>query len=164
MTLTLVWPWPHLWPWPQQIKLSLTDVQVAELPFSMRWPWPWPNDLDTQTWPRYGQDITPYQKWSFYVNWFKSYSPNRQTDRQTHTHDENITSTAYAGGNNFKQNKWNKSESENHFPAKITSWCPFQWASNALSDAIFIFFSFFRFRSCKINTFIRLIYNLSPRY
>ena len=70
----------------------------------MRWLWPWPNDLETQTWPRYGQDVTPYQKWSFYVNSFKSYSPNRQTDRQTHTHkhDENITSTAYAGGNNYK--------------------------------------------------------------
>ena len=24
---------------------------------------------------------------------------HRQTDRHTHTHDENITSTAYAGGN-----------------------------------------------------------------
>ena len=96
--LTLEWPWS----WYdldliydlglRQIKLSLTDVQVAKLPFSMRWPWP--NDLDIQTWPRYGQDIIPYQKWSFYVNLFKSYSPNRQT----HRHDENITSTAYAGG------------------------------------------------------------------
>ena len=62
--------------------------------------WPWPNDLGTQTWPRYGQDVTWYQKWSFYVNSFKSYSPNRQTDRHKHTHRhyENITSTAYAGG------------------------------------------------------------------
>ena len=25
------------------------------------------NDLDTQTWPRYGQDVPAYQKWSFYV-------------------------------------------------------------------------------------------------
>ena len=31
---------------------------------------------------------------SFYVNSFKSYSPNRHTDR----HDENVTSTVYAGG------------------------------------------------------------------
>ena len=46
----------------------------------MRWPWPWPNNLGTQTWPRYGQDVTSYQKWSFYVNWFKSYSPNRHAD------------------------------------------------------------------------------------
>ena len=104
--LTLEWPWP----WDDldlvydldlgQVKLSLTDVQVIKLAFPMRWPWPWPNDLDTQTWPRYGQDVTPYQKWSFYVNSFKSYSPNRQTCTQTHTHDENITSTAYAGGKN----------------------------------------------------------------
>ena len=69
----------------------------------MRWPWPGPNDLDTQTLPRYGQDVTPHQKWSFYVNSFRSYSLDRQTDthththththrgRQTHRHDENIT-------------------------------------------------------------------------
>ena len=51
-------------------------------------PWPWPHDLDTQTWPRYGRDVIPYQKWSFYVNSFKSYSLNRQTDTHTdwHTH------------------------------------------------------------------------------
>ena len=36
---------------------------------------------------------------NFYVNWFKSYSPNRQTHTHTHTHYENIT--ACAGGNNF---------------------------------------------------------------
>ena len=98
MTLTLRWPWPSLWHWPQT---SQTDVQVVKLAFSMRWPWS--NDLDTQTWPRYDQDVTPYQIFSFYVNWFKSYSLNRQTDththRQPHRHDENITSTAYAGGN-----------------------------------------------------------------
>ena len=46
----------------------------------MRWLWPLPNDLDTQTWPRYGQDVTPYQKWSFYVNSFKV---KAQTDRHT---------------------------------------------------------------------------------
>ena len=59
-------------------------MQVAKLTFPMRWPWPWPNDLDTQTWPRNGQDVTSYQKWSFYVNSFKSYSMNRHTDTQTH--------------------------------------------------------------------------------
>ena len=32
-----------------------------------------------------------------FINSFKGYSPNRQTDRQTHTHYENITSIAYAG-------------------------------------------------------------------
>ena len=38
-------------------------------------------DLDTQTWPRYGQDIPPYQEWSFYVKASKSCSP--KTDTQT---------------------------------------------------------------------------------
>ena len=59
-----------------------TDVQVAKLAFSKRWPWPWPNDLDTQTWPRYCQDVSSHQK-SFYVNCFKSYSPNRHTHTDT---------------------------------------------------------------------------------
>ena len=49
------------------------------------------DDLGTQTWPRYDQDITSYRKWSFYVKAFKSYSPDRQTYRQTHTQYENIT-------------------------------------------------------------------------
>ena len=48
--------------------------------------WPWPNDLDTQTWPRYCQDIPPHQKWSFYVNCLKTYCPNRHT--QTHRHTD----------------------------------------------------------------------------
>ena len=36
---------------------------------------------------------------------------DRQTDRQTHTHthDENITSTAYAGGNNILSYTYAKS-------------------------------------------------------
>ena len=54
--------------------------------------------LILKTWLRYGQDVTPYQKRSFYVNSFKSYL----TDTHTHRHDENITSTAYAGGKNEK--------------------------------------------------------------
>ena len=86
-----------IWPWYdldliydldlRQLKLSETEVAK----FSMRWPWS--NDLDTQTWPRYSQDVTPYQKWSFYVNSFKSYSPNRQTDRHTRTHTDTDTDT-----------------------------------------------------------------------
>ena len=51
----------------------------------MRWPWPWPSGLDTQTWRRYGQYVPSYQKRSFYVNSFKSYSPNRLTHTHTHT-------------------------------------------------------------------------------
>ena len=84
----------------------------------MRWPWPWPNDLDTQTWPRYGQDVTSYQKWSFYVNWFKSYSSNRQTDRHTHKHTDRQTDTTKTlplphktGGNNtlwWNYEEWHK--------------------------------------------------------
>ena len=47
------------------------------------WPWPWPNDYDTQTWLRYGHNVSLYWKWSSYLQQFKSYSPNRQTDTQT---------------------------------------------------------------------------------
>ena len=89
--LTLEWHWP----WYdldliydldlRQVKLSLTDAQIAKLVFSMRWPWPWPNDLDTLSLPRYDQDVTPYQIWSFYVNWSKKYSPNTDTHTYTHT-------------------------------------------------------------------------------
>ena len=108
-TLT-IWPWNDLdlgvtltsfvTLTPEKSIQAKTDVRVAKLAFSMRWPWPWPNDLDTWTWPRYCQDVPQHQKWSLYVNWFKSYSPNRQTHTHTHTHThyENITSTAYAGG------------------------------------------------------------------
>ena len=98
--------WP--WPWPNDLGMTLTsfmtlttdklnqvktDVQEAKLAFSKRWPWPWPNDHGTQTWPRCCQDVPPHQKWSFYVNWFKSYSPNRQTDTQTDTHTYTQTHT-----------------------------------------------------------------------
>ena len=81
-TYNLILKWP--WHWKdlnlvydldlRQVKLSSTDVHIAKLAFSMRWPWPLPNDLDSQTWPRYGQDVRQYQKWSFYVNWFKSFT------------------------------------------------------------------------------------------
>ena len=92
-TLT-IWPWNHLDL--RQVKLNLTDVHVAKLPFFMRWSW-------YSNWPRYGQDVTPYQNWRFYVNSFKSLArTDRQTDTltQTHIHDENITRTAYARGKN----------------------------------------------------------------
>ena len=58
-----------------------------------KWPWPWYNDLGTQNLPRYGQDVPPYQKWSFYVKAFKSFSLYRQADIHTHTQTqyENIT-------------------------------------------------------------------------
>ena len=91
--LALEWPWP----WYhldlifaldlRQVKPSETEFQVAKLVFSMRWPWTWSNNLDTQTGPIYCQDVPPHQKWSFFVNWFKSYSLNRctQTDRHIDT-------------------------------------------------------------------------------
>ena len=81
--LTLVWPWPHLWPWPQtsQTKLNWCPGSKISIFHEMtltltQWPW-------YSTWTRYGQDVPPYQKWSFYVNWFKSYSPNRHTHIDT---------------------------------------------------------------------------------
>ena len=84
--MTLVWLWPNLWPWPQTTHTDLNwcpSSQISifhEMTLTLT-QWPWYVNL-----PRYCQDVPPHQKWSFYVNWFKSYSPNRQTDRQTHTH------------------------------------------------------------------------------
>ena len=88
--LTLEWPWP----WYdldliydldlRQVKLSLTDVQVAKLPFSMRWPWPWPNDLDTQTWPRYGHTKNEVSMWTASKVIVRT-DTDRQTDRQRDT-------------------------------------------------------------------------------
>ena len=80
--LTLEWPCPQTsqtklnW-WPGS-KMSIFHEMTLTL---TQW-------LYTQTWPRYGQDVTPYQKWSFYVNSFKSYSPNRQTHTQIHRHTD----------------------------------------------------------------------------
>ena len=31
----------------------------------LTWPWPWPDDLDIRTWPRYVEDVPPYQIWNF---------------------------------------------------------------------------------------------------
>ena len=44
MTLTFTWPW--------------SDFQIATLAFYNVWPWP--NNLDTQTWLGYGQDVAYY--------------------------------------------------------------------------------------------------------
>ena len=91
MTLTSKW----LWSWDNldhDMALTLMTTSVPQAGhrkfgvqqfkklISPEWPWPLPNDLDTQTWPRYGQDVPPYQKLSFYAKAFKSYSPNGQTD------------------------------------------------------------------------------------
>ena len=101
MTLTLLMTFGHI----QRIN----KLKWVKILFFLIWPWPWPNELDTQTWPRYGQDVPAYQKWSFYVKGFKSYSLNRQTehrhtdrhtDRQTDRHDRKHYLPAYAGGNN----------------------------------------------------------------
>ena len=41
-------------------------IQVCYVKYdvSFIWPWPWPNYLDTQTQPRYGQDVSACEKWS----------------------------------------------------------------------------------------------------
>ena len=85
-TLT-IWPWNDL-----DLGMTLTSnksnqikLMSWKLASSVRGPGPWPNDPHTQTWPRYGQDLSPYQKSSFYVNSFKTNSLNRQTDRHTDT-------------------------------------------------------------------------------
>ena len=83
-------------PWTSRLICELSpDVHVAKLAFTIRWPWPWTNDLDTQTRPRYDQDVIPYQKWSFYVNSFKSYSLKWHTDTQTDTHTQTDTQTQW---------------------------------------------------------------------
>ena len=70
----------------RHVKPTLTDVQVAKLAFYVRWPWL--KDLDTQTWPRYCQDVPPHQKWSFYVNYFKiSHTDTAKTLPSPHTRE-----------------------------------------------------------------------------
>ena len=76
-----------------------TDVQVAKISIFHEMTLTLTNDLDTQTWPRYCQDVRPHQN---EVSMSTGSKVIAQKDRHTHTHrrDENITSTAYAGGNN----------------------------------------------------------------
>ena len=87
------------------------------------WPRPWPNGLDTQTWPSYGQDISPYKNevpmWSStkVIVWTdrntdrctdrQTYrqtdrqtdgQTERQTDKQTDEHDWKHYLPAFAGG------------------------------------------------------------------
>ena len=69
---------------------------MAKWTFFNAWSWPWPNDLDTQTWPRCGQDVPPYKKEvpaptaSKVVAWTDRQT-DKQTDRQTHTHTQTDT-------------------------------------------------------------------------
>ena len=65
-------------------------------------------DPDTQTWPKYGQDVLAYQKSSFYVKGFKSYSLNRQkhghTERHTDRHNWKHYLHTYMSGNEGPSN------------------------------------------------------------
>jgi len=45
--------------------LSIEGGPPANVTFLFLWPWPWPDDLDIRIWPRYPQDVSVYQKWSF---------------------------------------------------------------------------------------------------
>ena len=83
MTLTLNWSWP--WCSYEYHKLVTQKNLVSNSPKSpfTKVTLTLTHDLDTQTWPRYGQDVPSYQTWSFYVKAFKSYSPNGQTDTRT---------------------------------------------------------------------------------
>ena len=51
--------------------LDIDDVQVQNYHFHC--------ELGTQTWPRYGPHVLPFQKWCLYVNCFKIYGPSRRT-------------------------------------------------------------------------------------
>ena len=99
-TLTLMWPSP----WCLTLTLLMTfdhiqrinKLKYVKLSFFLIWPWPWPNDLDTQIWPRYGQDVPAYQNevsmWrgSKVIVWTDR-NTGRQTDRHTHTHTHTHT-------------------------------------------------------------------------
>jgi len=47
--------------------------------FLLLWSWPWSDDLDTQAWPRYSEDVPARQKWPR-LSTVRTY---RQTDRRT---------------------------------------------------------------------------------
>ena len=72
--------WYCMWPkWISRVADMVANVMAGMVcdcyccpPFRRRWitceyvfiicvPWPWPDDLDTQTWPRYSEDVTAYQ-------------------------------------------------------------------------------------------------------
>ena len=65
-------------------------VQQSKNPILPEWPWPCPNGHDIQIWSRYGQYVKLYQKRSFYVRAFKSYSLKRQTDTHIHTYTHSM--------------------------------------------------------------------------
>ena len=98
--LTLEWPW-H---WDdlylgfnldlRHVKPSWNDVQVTNLAFSKMWSWPWPNALDTQTWPRYGQDVPPYKKMKITCQLIQKLQ-SKKTDRYT---DSTKTLPTYVRG------------------------------------------------------------------
>jgi len=50
--------------------------------FWLTWPWPWPDDLDIRTWPRYSEDVPPYQKQFLGQGFSKlDHEQNRHTQR-----------------------------------------------------------------------------------
>ena len=61
LILTFRWHWPfkHVW-------LEYKHKTEGEVKYDKKyiWPWPLPNDIDTQTWPRYGQGVSVTRKWS----------------------------------------------------------------------------------------------------
>ena len=77
MTLTLVLPWPHLLPWPQTSQTKLNWCPSNKISIF--------HEMTLTLILKFDLYVTPYQKWSFYVNSFKSYSLNRHTDRYTDT-------------------------------------------------------------------------------
>ena len=65
----------------------VTTAILSRMPFSRR-----PTShLLIKTW--HDQDVTLYQKWSFYVSSFKGYSLNRHTCTQTDRHTDTDTDT-----------------------------------------------------------------------
>ena len=107
------------------LKIIEFGVQQSEWSILPKWPWPSFNNLGTRTWPRYGQDVLPYQKWSFYVKAFKSYSMYRHTHTDTHTHRVwKHYLPAYAGDKNV--HKIQNYTTDQHTRQQITLMCDSQ--------------------------------------
>ena len=121
MTLPLVWPWPYLWPWPQTSQTKLKLMSRFQ-----NWHFP-RDDLDSMTfilkWPRYCQDVPPHQKWSFYVNCFKSYSPNR------HTHTVYALRIKHHLPVQASDNKINFARTKNDLPGLCNNYVTWKWLS-----------------------------------
>ena len=84
------------------------------------WPWPWTNDLDTQTWPSYSQDVSTFSAMALILkldlvmvkmyphaenevlifSYSRVFGLHRQTETQTDRPEWHYYLSTYADGNN----------------------------------------------------------------